>query len=317
MSRSGIAEYEAFVALARLCSFRAAANELGVAPSALSTAIAGLEARLGVRLFNRTTRSVALTEAGAAFLARVQPALIQIDAAVEAINGLRETPMGVLRLNTNGLAVGQIMPIVAEYLRLYPRMQVDIATDSQFVDIVAGGFDAGVRLAGDVPKDMISVQIVPQERHLVVAAPGYFAERSRPVVPRDLLAHRCILGRIGQRRMTRWEFARAGEAVAVDVDGPLVLDQPIAMREAALAGVGLAWLHESLVAEALDGGQLVSVLDDWVETYPGISIYYPGRRHVPAGLRAFLDLVRQWRHEAAAGLSRPLAERRGRDRPGP
>lgn len=295
MPRTGIAEYEALSALARLRSFRAAARELGVAPSALSTTIAGLEARLGVRLFNRTTRSVALTEAGTEFVARINPALAEIDAAVEAINGHRATPSGVLRLNTNGLAVRQIMPLIAEYLARFPQMRADIVTDSLFVDIVAGGYDAGIRLADAVPKDMIAVPIQSRERHLVVASPDYFAAHPPPTAPRDLLAHDCILGRIGDRVAPRWEFERRGVELVVEVRGRLTLDDPNAMRDAALAGVGVAYLHELFAADDLAAGRLQSALDDWTEPYPSISLYYPGRRHVPAGLRAFIDLARERR----------------------
>lgn len=295
MPRTGVAEYEALCTVARLRNFRAAAQELGVAPSALSNTISGLETRLGVRLFNRTTRSVALTEAGEQFVAQLVPALARIDAAVESINGHRETPAGVLRINTNAIAVRQVMPIVAEYLSRYPQMKVDIVTDSNFVDIVAGGFDAGIRLAEAVPKDMIAVPIVPTERHLVVGAPSYFAGRTQPMVPKDLGSHCCILSRLGSRVRSQWDFERQGTKVLVDVKGVVTLDEPNAMLDAALAGVGLAYLDEFLAGEHIAATRLLPILEDWTEAYPGISLFYPGRLHVPAGLRAFIHLIREWR----------------------
>jgi DNA-binding transcriptional LysR family regulator len=298
MPRSGLAEYEALSALSRLKNFRAAARELGVAPSALSNTIAALEARLGVRLFNRTTRSVAITEAGEQFIAQILPALAQIEAAVEAINGHRETPAGLLRINTNALAVRQVVgPVVAEYLRRYPQMRIEIVTDSAFVDIVAGGFDAGIRLADAIPKDMIAVPIQMQERQFVVGSPAYFRENAPPVMPKDLFAHRCILGRLGSGAIWQWEFERHGNALSFDVQGPLTLDEPNAMLDAALAGIGVAYLNEVLVKEYIETGRLIPVLEDWTQPYPGISLYYPGRRHVPAGLRAFIDLIRQLRRK--------------------
>jgi DNA-binding transcriptional LysR family regulator len=301
MPRSGLAEYEALSALSRLKNFRAAARELGVAPSALSNTIAALEARLGVRLFNRTTRSVAITEAGEQFIAQILPALAQIEAAVEAVNGHRETPAGLLRINTNALAVRQIVgPVIAEYLRRYPKMRIEIVTDSAFVDIVAGGFDAGIRLADAIPKDMIAVPIQMQERQFVVGSPAYFRENAPPVMPKDLLAHRCILGRLGSGAIWQWEFERQGNALSFDVRGPLTLDEPNAMLDAALAGIGVAYLNEVLVKEYIETGRLIPVLEDWTQPYPGISLYYPGRRHVPAGLRAFIDLIRQLRRKEPA-----------------
>lgn len=296
MPRTGIAEYEALAALARLKNFRAAARELGVAPPALSNTIAALESRLGVRLFNRTTRSVALTDAGQQFVARIVPALAEIDAAVEAVNGFRQTPLGVLRINTNAIAIRQLVgPVVAEYLWRYSQMKVEIVTDSDFVDIVAGGFDAGIRLADYVPKDMIAVPIESEERQLVVGSPRYFETKPMPVVPKDLLAHRCIQGRLRSGAILPWEFERGGTKLTLDVPGPITLDEPNAMVDAALTGVGIAYLTEVLVAEHIASGRLVQVMEDWTPPYPGISLYYPGRRQVPAGLRAFIDLIRELR----------------------
>lgn len=296
MPRTGIGEYKALSALARLKNFRAAARELGVAPSALSTTIAGLEAKLGVRLFNRTTRSVALTDVGEVFVGRITPALAEIEAAVEAVNGFRETPLGVLRINTNAVAARQIVgPIIAEYLLRFPQMRVEIVTDSDFVDIVAGGFDAGIRLSGSVPKDMIAVPIEAEERQLVVGSPSYFETHPAPSVPKDLLRHRCILGRVRSGAILPWEFEKRGRQLSLDVKGPITLDEPNLMLDAAVAGAGVAYLNETLVGDHIASGHLLCVLRDWTPPYPGISLYYPGRRQVPAGLRAFIDLIRERR----------------------
>jgi DNA-binding transcriptional LysR family regulator len=300
MPRTGLGEYEAAVVLARRANFRAAARDLGVSPSALSNTIAGLEARLGVRLFNRTTRSVAMTEAGEQFVARVAPALAEIDGAVEGVNSHRQTPAGTLRINTVAEAARRIVaPIIAEYLRRYPEMKVDIATDSALVDIVAGGFDAGIRWAETVPQDMIAVQIAPEERRAVVGSPEYFSENPKPMTPGDLLSHRCIRGRLGSGVIWRWPFESHGAEMAVEVQGPLTLDEPNVMLDAALAGIGIAYLNEAQVAEELAAGRLVRALEDWTPPYSGYALYYPGRRHVPAGLRALIELIREIRRTAS------------------
>jgi DNA-binding transcriptional LysR family regulator len=293
MRTTGLTEYEALEAVARLMNFRAAARELRISPSALSNAIRGLEARLGVRLFNRTTRSVALTEAGEQFVTRVTPALAEIEAAVEAVNGQRVTPTGTLRINTHSLAAREIIaPLVAEYLRRYPRMKFEIATTSAFVDIVAGGFDAGIRLANALPKDMIGVSIAATENRFVVGSPGYFKHNPIPQNPRDLLGHRCILARLGGGAIWPWPFEQGGERLSLQVQGPMIIDEPNVGREAVLAGIGLYYINEYLVADDIAMGRLIRVLGDWTPPYAGMSLYYPGHRHVPAGLRAFIDVIR-------------------------
>ena len=301
MPRTGLGEYRAVVALSRLANFRAAARDLCVSPSALSTTIAGLEGRLGVRLFNRTTRSVAMTQAGEQFVARVAPALAAIDSAVEGVNSHRQTPAGTLRINAVAEAARRVVtPIIAQYLRRYPEMKVEIATDSALVDIVASGFDAGIRWAESVPQDMVAVQIAADERRAVVGSPTYFTELPKPQAPSDLLSHRCIRGRLGTGTIWRWPFENGGIEIAVEVQGPLTLDEPNVMLDAALAGIGLAYLSEAQVASALADGRLMRVLEDWTPAYSGFSLYYPGRRHVPAGLRALIELIREVRREASS-----------------
>ncbi|MGQ3074793.1 MAG: LysR family transcriptional regulator [Ferrovibrionaceae bacterium] len=294
MARWSTAELEAVVAVARRGGFRAAARDLNMSSSALSHAVAGLEARIGVRLFNRTTRSVALTAAGEQFLAEVAPALSAIDLAIERIGEHRTEPAGTLRLNMAlGAARLLLDPLVLDYLRRYPLMQVEIVTEGALVDIVGQGFDAGIRLAEAVPPDMIAVPIIPTIRPAIVGSPAYLAAHGTPGRPDDLLRHQCIRGRMASGRIYRWEFERHGSAFVLDVPGTLILDDSDLMRKAALAGAGLAYLHAQQVAAELADGRLVQVLDRWTPPYEGLCLYYPGRRHVPAKLRALIDLIRE------------------------
>jgi DNA-binding transcriptional LysR family regulator len=294
MNRSGLIELEAVVAVARRGGFRAAARDLGMSSSALSHAVAGLEARLGVRLFDRTTRSVALSAAGEQFIAQVAPALAQIHTAIEDVDQHRDRPSGTLRLNT-ALGAGRMIlkPLILEYLRRYPEMKVELVTDSRLIDLVEGGFDAGFRLQEALPADMIAIPFSRSIRSIVVGSPGYFEGRARPKVPSDLMQHDCIRMRMASGAVYHWEFEKRGEAVEIDVPGVLTLDEMSLMYEAALAGAGLLLITEQMVAADLAAGRLIQVLDDWTPAYPGLSLYYPGRRHAPAKLRAFIDLVRE------------------------
>ncbi|CUS44688.1 MAG: LysR family transcriptional regulator [Pseudomonadota bacterium] len=292
--KTGLTEFDAIVAVARLGSFRAAATELGMSPSALSHAIAALETRLGARLFNRTTRSVSPTDAGEQFIARIAPALGEIGEAIEGINSHRDTPAGMLRLNMSAGAARMILtPLILEYLRRYPDMNLMLVTEGRLVDVVGQGFDAGIRLAESVPQDMIAVPIGGQQQMLVVGSPDYFARHPKPLVPEDLLHHRCIRARMASGAIWHWEFERGGEDIAVDVPGSLILDEMTLMQEAVLAGTGLAYLSQWSVAEHIAAGRLIAVLEDWTPAYPGLCLYYPGRRHVPAGLRALIALIRE------------------------
>jgi len=301
MRTSGLTELEAVLAVARRRSFRAAAIELGMSTSALSHTVAALETRLGVRLFNRTTRSVSLSEAGEQFVAGVAPAMHAIRGAMEQASSRRHTTAGTLRINTSAGAARQVFaPIVLEYLRRYPEMMVDIVTDGRLVDIVADGFDAGIRVAESLPQDMIAVPFGPAQRLLVVGAPAYFARHPPPRSPADLSAHRCIRYRLASGTIWRWEFERRGESLAVDVQGPLTLDDTTLMLEAARAGVALAYLSEWNVADDLAEGRLQQVLEDWTPPFDGLCLYYPGRRHVPAGLRALIELIREKRDAGGA-----------------
>ena len=293
MNTSGLNELEAVLAVARHRSFRAAATELNVSTSALSHSIAGLEARMGVRLFNRTTRSVSLSEVGAEFVETITPALLSIRTALEQAGNRSAEPSGTLRLNTSAGAAKQVMPLLLEYLRRYPRMKLDIVTEGRLVDIVAQGFDAGIRLGDTVPQDMIAVDISQAQRFAVLGSPEYFANHPAPVSPTDLRAHQCIRSRMPGGAICHWEFERHGEAIAVEVHGALTLDNPTLMLEAARAGLGLTYLTEWNAAADLAKGTLVRVLEEWTPSFDRLCLYYPGRRHVPAGLRALIDLIRE------------------------
>jgi DNA-binding transcriptional LysR family regulator len=305
MIDTGLFELNAVAAISTHRSFRAAATELGISPSALSHAIAGLEKRLGVRLINRTTRSVSLSEAGARFLARVSPALREIAGAMEDVNEFRATPTGTLRINTKERAAHQILrPVVAKFLRRYPDMQVELTMEARLIDIVAEGFDAGIRLAEAIPQDMVAVPCGPDSRFIVVGAQAYFERAPVPRSPSDLLAHDCIRRRMPGGTLYRWEFSRRGEEIALDVPGRLTLDNDSLMVEAALEGLGLAFVSDFWVADHLAAGSLRAVLEDWTPPFPGLRLYYPPHRHITAGLRAFVDLIR----EENKSLTKPSEE---------
>jgi len=294
MKQAGLIELNAVVAVANYRSFRKAAAELGMSPSALSHAIATLEQRMGVRLFNRTTRSVAPSEAGLQFLARIGPALGAITEAMAGVNEFRATPSGTIRLNMSEGAARQILaPIVLEFLGRYPDMQVDLVTEGRLVDIVAEGFDAGIRSADHVPQDMVAVLCSPPIRFIAAASPAYLREHGVPDVPDDLRKHRCIRTRLPGGGLYRWEFRRGTESVVIDPAGPLTLDSSNLMIAAAVAGAGIVWTSEWGLAEQLADGRLLPLLEAWSPAEPGLCLYYPGHRHVPAGMRAFLAVVHE------------------------
>jgi DNA-binding transcriptional LysR family regulator len=289
-----LVELEAVVAIARHGSFRAAALDLDMSPTAIGNAVASLEKRLGVRLFNRTTRNVALTSAGREYVEAIAPALSDIRIAAEAIADHRRKPTGTLRFSCS-LAGGRqlLMPFVFEYRRRYSEMKVEIVTEGRLIDIIKKGFDAGVRLVEAVPRDMIAVPLGPRTRHVVVGAPSYFANRSRPLAPADLMDHECIRTRYPSGALYRWEFERRGKTMRIDVPGSLTLDEPNLIAQASTAGIGLAYLLDSMVADDIASGKLVEVLSEWTPSYPGYCLYYSGRRHMAASLRAFVDLAKE------------------------
>lgn len=302
MQTSGLNELEAVLAVARHRSFRAAATELGMSTSALSHAIAALEGRVGVRLFNRTTRSVSLSEAGAQFVESIAPALIAIRDAMTQAGSFGTTPAGTLRINTSVGAARQTMALFMDYLRRYPEMKLDIVTEGRLIDIVVEGFDAGIRLAEAVPQDMIAVPIGGGQRLIVVGSPDYLAAHPAPRTPADLMQHRCIRTRMPSGALYRWEFSRHNASMEVDVPGSLTLDDATLIHDAARAGMGLALLSVWNVAADLAAGTLVEVLADWTPPFGPLCLYYPGRRHIPAGLRALIDMIRA-RGDGLAGLT--------------
>ena len=305
MPPTNLAELQAFAAVARLRNFRRAAAELGVSPSALSHALRGLEERLGVRLLNRSTRSVAPTEAGTRLLAQLAPALQGIADALDQVNAFRQTPLGTLRINAPRIACEHVLgPLVARFLAAYPGMRVELVADDAFVDIVAAGYDAGVRFGESLQADMVAVAIGPPQRFVVVAAPAYLAAHGTPRCPRELTRHACIRIRYPNGGYYRWAFARGGERVEIEVDGPLAVGEMPLMIQAAEAGIGLAYVGTAYAADALAAGRLVTVLDDWRPAEAGFFLYYPSRRLVPAGLRAFIELAREVHPGNAASARR-------------
>ncbi|WP_077966884.1 LysR family transcriptional regulator [Ensifer adhaerens] len=288
-------DLSSFLALARHRSFRRAADEIGCTPSALSHALKALEERLDLRLFNRTTRSVALTEAGERLLARVAPAFRDIEDALDDLNNFRGAPVGRLRLNAARTSARMVLlPLVARFLESHPKVNIEIVVDNDVVDMVSEGFDAGIRFGEIIAQDMIAVPVGPRQRTAIVATPAFFERHARPTSPDHLKALPCIGLRFGSGRLYAWEFERGGVEVQVEVTGPLVVDDQDLMIDAALLGAGVAFTFEDQVRSLIDEGKLVRVLEDWCPYYGGLYLYYPSRRQMPAALRAFVDFARAW-----------------------
>lgn len=293
MNRSHLSQLAVLAAVARNGGFRGAAKELGIAPSAVSHAVSALERRLGVRLLARTTRSVAPTEAGMQLLERLRPALAEIDLALEAAIDSRDEPAGNLRLTVPRTAAHTVLaPKLGAFAVAYPGIVLEIVIDDRFTDLVAGGFDAGIRLGESLQRDMIAVCIGPPIRGAVVAAPSYLAGRSRPRTPQDLAGHRCLRFRFASGVIYRWEFEKAGETVEPAVEGPLILSEDRLIAQAALDGAGIAFLFEDYVRDALADGRLERLLEDWCQPFDGFHLYYPSRRQMRPALRAFIDFFR-------------------------
>jgi DNA-binding transcriptional LysR family regulator len=306
MDRAALNDLEAVLAIARRGSFRAAAIDLGMSTTALSHAIGKFEERLGVRLFNRTTRSVSVTDAGRLFVDQVGPALQDLQGALDAVRSQRETPSGTIRINAAPFAAREIIsPLVLEFLRRFPDMNVDLVTEGRLVDVVAEGFDLGVRVADLVPSDMITVSLGRAQRYAIVASPEYLKKHGRPRVPPDLLNHRCIRVRLPDGSMFRWRFERDGEAIQIDPPGPIVLDEVNLARIAVAENIGIGCFMEQSVLADIKADRFVRLLDDWTPPFPGLCLYYPGRRNPSAGLKAFLALAR----ELASSASAPRAFR--------
>lgn len=293
MATDNLTHLAAFAAVARQRSFRRAGAELGLSTSAVSYAIRALEERLGVGLFHRTTRSVSLTEAGQRLIERLQPALGQVSDALEEMNQFRATPSGLLRINAARAAVPtQLSPRLAAFLRDNPDVRVELTENDGLVDIVAGGFDAGVRLHEFVPEDMVAVPLGPALRGMIVASPGYLAQHGTPLHPRELLAHQCVRFRFASGHLYKWQFERDGESMELDVQGRLTLSEQTTIVRAVLDGLGIAYVLEDAARPWLQSGQLVSMLEDWSPPFPGFVLYYPRQRQMTSALRAFVDLLR-------------------------
>ncbi|WP_051680086.1 LysR family transcriptional regulator [Pseudorhizobium marinum] len=310
MERASLDDLTAVITIARKGTFRAAAVELDMSTTALSHAIARLEANLGVRLFNRTTRSLSLTGAGRIFVEQVGPALQDVRGALDAVRSERDTPSGTLRINAAPFAAQEILsPLVVEFLRRYPDMSVDLVTEGRLVDIVADGFDLGVRVAGLVPSDMISVSLGRPQRYAVVGSPDHFARHPKPLVPPDLLKHDCIRVRLPGGALFRWRFEKDGETVQLDVEGPIILDEAHLARAAVMENMGIGYFMEQTVIEDVAAGRLIRILDDWTPAFPGICLYYPNRRNLTVGMKEFLALAR--RHAAEASRTGSTIEAKG------
>jgi DNA-binding transcriptional LysR family regulator len=288
MSTPDLADLGAFAAVARARSFRGAAVTAGVSASTLSEAVRRLESRLGLRLLNRTTRSVTPTEAGRRLLDRLGPALGEVAAAIDAVNSFRDSPTGTLRLNVPGIVARVILPpILARFLAAHPGIVVEVVAEDSFVDVLAAGYDAGVRYDERLEQDMIAVPIGPRtQRFACAAAPAYLAAHGRPLHPRDLLGHACLRHRFPSGATPPWEFER------VEPTGPLVASVVDIKIAAAEAGLGVVSTFEAFLAPSLAAGALVPVLEEWWQSFPGPFLYFSGRRHLPSPLRAFVDFLK-------------------------
>jgi DNA-binding transcriptional LysR family regulator len=294
MMSPSLADLDAFVAVARARGFRGAAGARGASASGLSEAVRRLEAALGVRLLNRTTRSVTPTEAGERLLERLKPALGEIESGLDVVNSFRASPRGTLKLNVPVIVAMKILPpIASRFLKAYPGVTLEIAANDTFIDVIGAGFDAGVRYEERIERDMIAVPIGPRVQHYVAAAaPAYLAAHGAPAHPRDLVNHACIRHRFASGAVADWEFERGGESVRIKPEGPLIASANELELDAAIAGLGIICTFEDFLSEALDRGQLKPVLADWRQSFSGPFLYYPSR-NMPAPLRAFVDFIRK------------------------
>ncbi len=303
MARHSLIELESVLAIVRCGSFRAAALDLGMSTTAISNAVGKLERELAVRLFNRTTRSVSLTHAGRIFVAQIKPALEDIQKAMDTARAQQEVPSGTLRINAFATAAREIMaPLVLTYLQRYPQVHIDLVTEGRLVDVVAGGFDLGVRSADLVPSDAIAIPLGQTRRMAVVASPAFFHERAIPNVPQDLASHPCLRVRLPNGALFRWRFERGGEELLLDVEGPVTLDEASLTRIAVMNGVGIGYFMETDVREDIAAGRLVRILEDWTPPIAPLCLYYSNRRNSSAAFQAFIALARDF---AAGRLAQP------------
>lgn len=294
MAEPDLADLDAFAAVARQRSFRGAAARRDVSPSSLSQAVRRLEDRLGVRLLNRTTRSVTATEAGERLLERLTPTLAELGRALDEVNSFRDSPTGTLRINMPTAAAKLVMPgLIGPFLREHPGVTLEIAAEDSFVDVLAGGFDAGVRYEERLEQDMIAVPMGPDQRYVLAASPDYITRHGAPVHPRDVLEHACIRHRFLSGIALPWEFEKDGETIRVSPRGPLVGNVPELGLQAAIEGLGLLLTFDGFVGPYLADGRLMELMPEWSTPFTGPRLYYPSRRQMPAPLRAFVDFLRE------------------------
>lgn len=300
LSRSDLADLNAFRTVEKRRSFSKAAMELGITTSALSHAVKKLEARLGVRLLNRSSRHVAPTEAGAALARRLEIGFSEIGSALDDINRLRDRPVGKLRINTldDGarLVLSRMLPT---FLQTYPDVDVEVAVDDRMVDIVSAGFDAGLRFGDTVPEDFVAVRIGPTLKWVAVASPRYLYRKPAPALPEDLRHHNCIQIRMGQGMIYRWDFQKGDDHRIIDVQGQVCVNETTLGIELALRDVGIFYCLEERVAAHLKRGELHVVLPDWSPVEPALHLYYPGHRQIPQGLKELTDVLRSAYHQQA------------------
>jgi Transcriptional regulator len=295
MRRHSLTELEAVLAIVRCGSFRAAALDLGMSTTAISNAVGKLERELAVRLFNRTTRSVSLTHAGRIFVAQIKPALEDIHKAMNTARSQQETPSGTLRINAFATAAREIMaPLVLTYLQRYPQVHIDLVTEGRLVDVVAAGFDLGIRSADLVPSDAIAIPLGKVRRMAVAASPAFFEDRPVPQVPQELLTYPCLRIRLPSSALFPWRFEKDGEELQLDVDGPITLDEASLARIAAMNGVGIGYFMEADVRDDIAAGRLVRILEDWTPPLAPLCLYYSNRRNSSAAFQAFVALARDF-----------------------
>ena len=293
LSRADLADFVYFLAIAKHGSFRRAASEMGVTTSALSHAISALETRRGVRLLNRTTRSVTLTAAGEELRAGIEGPLESVGEAAENLNRYRDAPAGRVRINVlEDAATLLLEPVMPIFVERYPEVEVDISVSNRMIDVIGGGFDAGIRYGGTVPEDMIAQRLSPDIRWMAAASPSYLERFGTPATPDDLHHHRCVRIRLGNDQLYHWEFEQGHEIVAVDAPGPLTVDNSHAAVGLGLRGAGVIYGAEPVFRPYLGRGELRPVLEDWAATGSGFHAYYSGRRQLPTGLRLLIDLIR-------------------------
>lgn len=304
--RADLPELTAFIAIAEHRSFSGAARVLGLSPSALSHSMRNLEARLEMRLFNRTTRSVALTEAGEQLLNGVRPLINDLNNVVNEVTSSRTTPSGSIRISASESSIRPLIRhVVPEFSIRYPHIQIEFVVDSKLQDIVGDGFDAGIRLFDDVPRDMIAIRFGPEVHFSAVASPAYLKRYPAPQTPQDLKLHRCIRFRFTSGSLFRWDFKLGEQNISLDVDGAITMDNIHLMVEAALSGVGVAWVPRAHIIDHLVTGRLIDLLPEWGPRYSGPCLYYPANRHPPIALRLFAQAVRDWAKETGEGTPTP------------